>query len=196
MTATTASVLWLPPHLVSYRGLSGIDSALFGFIAQRLMELGRKLRNPRLMGLSSLLLIGFFMKCGYELATRQSAFASVDAALPFEPVPLVHVLGLLLGIGYASVTAPRDQNRPTTVLRPSNNHKFPHVEGHASSCPGPPSAFQRQSFRHDIGFMLQCHNERKRCFRITPVGQSSRFALSLPPPQPQWPILRQCVDPP
>ncbi|MBX7123944.1 MAG: rhomboid family intramembrane serine protease [Opitutaceae bacterium] len=119
----STAVLWLQPHLARYRGLSGIDSALFGFIAQRLIGRGRSLRNPRLMGLSILLLIGFLAKCVYELATRQSAFASANAALPFEPVPLVHVLGLLLGIGYALVTAPSDQSKPTTILRSSNDYK-------------------------------------------------------------------------
>jgi membrane associated rhomboid family serine protease len=123
------AVLWLQPHLARYRGLSGIDSALFGFIAQRLIGRGRSLRNRRLMGLSILLLIGFLAKCVYELATRQSAFAGANTALPFEPVPLVHVLGLLLGIGYASVTAPGDQKDLQPSFDPQTITNFPTWRG-------------------------------------------------------------------
>ncbi len=101
------AVLWLQPHLTRYRGLSGIDSALFGFIAQRLIEHGRSRQRRSSMWLGSLSLIGFLVKCGYELATRQSAFVGPASAQLFEPVPLVHGLGLLLGMGFAVVTAPR-----------------------------------------------------------------------------------------
>ncbi|MBP7140704.1 MAG: hypothetical protein KBA71_02260 [Opitutaceae bacterium] len=110
------AVLWLQPHLASYRGLSGIDSALFGFIAQRLIKHGRSRPNGPLIGLGSLLLIAFLAKCGYELATRQLTFARADATLPFEPVPLVHGLGLLLGMGFGLITAPRDQDNSVTGL--------------------------------------------------------------------------------
>lgn len=101
------AVLWLQPHLARYRGLSGIDSALFGFIAQRLIERGRSLQRRSLVWLGSLSLVGFLVKCGYELATRQSAFVGQASTGLFEPVPLVHGLGLLLGMGYALLTAPR-----------------------------------------------------------------------------------------
>lgn len=117
------AVLWLQPHLDRYRGLSGIDSALFGFIAQRLMAYGRSRRRRSLTWIGNLSLIGFLVKCGYELATRQSAFVGPAAALVFEPVPLVHGLGLLLGMGFASFTVPRRPAKTAAGTRSSKNFR-------------------------------------------------------------------------
>lgn len=100
------AVLWLQPHLARYRGLSGIDSALFGFIAQRLIAQGCNRRYRSLLWLGCLSLIGFGAKCGYELFTGHSAFVGQSPSGLFEPVPLVHGLGLLLGMGFAVLTAP------------------------------------------------------------------------------------------
>ena len=87
----------LQPGLPTYRGLSGLDSALFVTAAlglgQKLRADGRSTRGAAAIG-SVAVLLG---KVGYELATGQALF--VDAAsLGFVPVPLAHAVGGLAGM--------------------------------------------------------------------------------------------------
>lgn len=86
---TPAVFLW-QPQFETYRGLSGIDSALFGLLAASLMR--RQGRAPRLVG--GLALLGIVTKCGIELATGVTVFAQGDA---YAPVPLAHLVGTLAG---------------------------------------------------------------------------------------------------
>src|SRR5689334_13537921 len=96
LTAATLAIpaaLWiLQPGLETYRGLSGLDSALYvtGALAlgERLWTEGR--RSLGMAAFASVTVLA--AKAAYELATGQTLF--VDAArLGFVPVPLAHVTG-------------------------------------------------------------------------------------------------------
>lgn len=74
-------------ELDSYRGLSGIDCALFGWLAMRSL--------PRKRGIVLLLLAGFCLKTVWECATGTALFAGGEG---FEAVPEAHLAGLLCGM--------------------------------------------------------------------------------------------------
>ncbi|MDA1166107.1 MAG: rhombosortase [Planctomycetota bacterium] len=89
------------PELQTYRGLSGIDTALFGLIVVDL--LGRRLveRAWKAASWLSLLLIGLFAKMLTETHAGTNIFVS---DLSFVPVPIAHLIGAVIGliIGSAS----------------------------------------------------------------------------------------------
>jgi rhomboid family GlyGly-CTERM serine protease len=90
------AVLWVAlPRLATYRGLSGIDSALFVLLAVTVLreDLAACRRGWAWIGL--LALAAFLAKCGYEAATGRALFA---AASGFVPVPLAHLIGGLSGL--------------------------------------------------------------------------------------------------
>jgi len=95
--AIPAVLFVLQPGLLTYRGLSGLDSALYVTaalgLAQRLRADGRHAWAAAAAGSVAAL----FAKVVYELATGQALF--VDAAsLGFVPVPLAHAVGGLAGM--------------------------------------------------------------------------------------------------
>jgi len=104
-TLAIPAVLWiLEPGLQTYRGLSGLDSALYVTAA---VTLGRRLwtRGRRLSAAAAFLsVLGLAAKVTYELATGQALF--VDAlTLGFAPVPIAHATGGLAG-GLAALSVP------------------------------------------------------------------------------------------
>lgn len=89
--ATITPVVWFwQPEFTTYRGLSGLDSAMFGLFAATLVR--RDERAAKLVGF--LALVGFGAKCAAELATGATVFA---AGTGYAPVPLAHALGLACG---------------------------------------------------------------------------------------------------
>lgn len=87
----------LRPDLHLYRGLSGLDAALFALLATGLLGEARQARSYwRCAALASLGLAGIG-KIVYEVISRQALFLESSAAL-FEPIPLAHALGALVGI--------------------------------------------------------------------------------------------------
>lgn len=74
-------------ELYCYRGLSGIDCALFGWVAMRHL--------PRKRGIVLVLLAGFCLKAVWECATGTALFAGDDG---FEAVPEAHLAGCLCGM--------------------------------------------------------------------------------------------------
>jgi rhomboid family GlyGly-CTERM serine protease len=93
--AITAGVWLVQPQFVTYRGLSGIDSALFGFVLANLFTTGFRERHDFSIAVGGLALAGFAAKCTYELATGDTVF--VEAGGAFAPVPLAHLLGMAAG---------------------------------------------------------------------------------------------------
>jgi rhomboid family GlyGly-CTERM serine protease len=89
-------VSWLQPQFSLYRGLSGLDSALFAFVATDLVREGRRTKDKLMIALGSLALTGFLAKCVYELAVERTLF--VEASDAFQPVPLAHLLGAVVGV--------------------------------------------------------------------------------------------------
>jgi rhomboid family GlyGly-CTERM serine protease len=91
----TAGVWLAQPQFTTYRGLSGIDSALFGFVVADLFATGFRERHGFSMVVGGLALAGFAAKCTYELTTGNTVF--VEAGGAFAPVPLAHLLGMAVG---------------------------------------------------------------------------------------------------
>lgn len=86
----SAGVVIFLPEMPAYRGLSGLDSALFVALA---LDFGRRPKSvDRLLGALALLL--FLAKIAAELASGQAIFAPG----PFVPVPLAHLLGLAAAV--------------------------------------------------------------------------------------------------
>lgn len=83
---------WLP-DMETYRGLSGINSALFSFAAFQL--LWTRLENDRASVLLPLILLfGFVAKTAYEVHTGRAFFVEADISV----VVLAHVVGALTGL--------------------------------------------------------------------------------------------------
>ncbi|WP_221029273.1 rhombosortase [Actomonas aquatica] len=91
-------VLLFQPHFDTYRGLSGLDSALYGLITARLLVDGWRERHDFTISIAALALIGFVLKTGFELLTAETVFSD---SLTFAPVPLAHLIGLGVGCAVA-----------------------------------------------------------------------------------------------
>lgn len=91
--------LWLwQPELVLYRGLSGVDSALFALVCVSL--LGR-CETSALRVLAAALAFGFMCKLGFEFRAGETLFVDASRA-GFVAVPLAHLLGAVLGCALGS----------------------------------------------------------------------------------------------
>lgn len=97
---TPAVALW-QPQFETYRGLSGLDSALGGLLGAGLLR--RRELVPKLIALVAL--VGFGAKCVNELATGNTVFAS---GVGYAPVPLAHLAGLVCGAVAGFVRRPAE----------------------------------------------------------------------------------------
>jgi len=88
------AVWTLLPGLESYRGLSGLDSALYAVVAVVLLRRALGERRHAEAVLASLALLALAAKVAYEHATGSAAFVS---AASFVPVPVAHAAGALVG---------------------------------------------------------------------------------------------------
>ncbi len=88
--AITPTVALWQPQFETYRGLSGLDSALGGLLGAGLLQ--RRGLAPKLIALAAL--AGFGAKCLSELASGGTVFAS---GIGYAPVPLAHLVGLMCG---------------------------------------------------------------------------------------------------
>jgi rhomboid family GlyGly-CTERM serine protease len=79
-------VLAFAPNVTTYRGLSGLDSALFALL------LTMESRRSRLVALCA---IAFAMKLLFEMTTGSTVFVS---AAGFVPVPVAHLAGAMVGL--------------------------------------------------------------------------------------------------
>lgn len=75
-----------------YRGLSGIDSALYVLAAAIYGAESRRDHDRCGMLAAAAAVAGFLLKIGYELASGATLFVD-SAAAGFEPLPLAHLLG-------------------------------------------------------------------------------------------------------
>ena len=114
--AISAGIAWWRSDIILCRGLSGIDTALFTYVA--MWTLGHAIAEKnRLNGLAAgLLLMGFCGKLLYETLTGSALFANSTAA-GFSVVVESHLIGaaigMLAGLGTSSwrqlVWTPRRQ---------------------------------------------------------------------------------------
>ena len=99
--------LWcVAAQVAEYRGLSGIDSAVFAYVAIALARDARAANRYSLVGLVGLLLAGFGAKMVYELATGNTLFVDSDRGR-FTPLPLVHLVGAAVGLVLAAINGRR-----------------------------------------------------------------------------------------
>jgi rhomboid family GlyGly-CTERM serine protease len=116
--------VWIAqPQFTTYRGLSGIDSALFGFVVAGVLATGWRERHRFSIAVGGLALAGFAAKCAYELLTGGTVF--VETGDTFAAVPLAHLLGAAAGAGVqfskvsfikrVSCDVPMDCNVPSSV---------------------------------------------------------------------------------
>lgn len=120
MAAIPLVVLVAQPSLQIYRGLSGIDSALFGLIAVMTARQAKRQHNRTAIVIALTALGGFIMKTTYELATGHAVFVDSQQA-GFAPVPLAHIVGVLCGTCVAllpkySMSSLRRLAVPVTML--------------------------------------------------------------------------------
>ena len=88
------------PAVTSYRGLSGIDTALFAFAALLLVDESLKEKNSPAVWIYGILFVGMLGKTCYELAFGGTIFVNSDV---FSPVPIAHVVGGVVGSLVAGV---------------------------------------------------------------------------------------------
>ncbi len=82
------AVLVFAPEVIAYRGLSGLDSALFVLAAA-----GRCRISRRDAGVPIVLLIAFIAKIVFEMQTGATVFAGSVA-----PVPVAHIAGAVAAL--------------------------------------------------------------------------------------------------
>lgn len=78
----------------SYRGLSGLDTALFGLAVVYLVDSSIRERNWPGVGLYGFLFVGMMGKIGYEYLAGGTLFVSSDG---FTAVPIAHLVGAVIG---------------------------------------------------------------------------------------------------
>lgn len=96
--AVSLGVFLLHPEIAAYRGLSGLDSALFAALALDLALHPRRLER----GLGWLALSLFIGKIVAEILGGQALFATG----PYVPLPVAHSLGLLAAVAEAMFVPP------------------------------------------------------------------------------------------
>ena len=82
------------PQVLTYRGLSGLDSALFLLVALDLCSKATKGRQWATVAVVAALMVGFLAKVLFEVLTGTTVFA--DSAF-FVPLPLAHLIGAQCG---------------------------------------------------------------------------------------------------
>jgi rhomboid family GlyGly-CTERM serine protease len=101
---------WLDPGLESYRGLSGLDSALFTLLLSAVARLAIVEKRWGGLAMSMLILAVFGGKVMYESVTGSAIFADAVAG-GFEPVPFAHVVGAAVGLVCGLVSVPGQKIR-------------------------------------------------------------------------------------
>jgi len=78
----------------SYRGLSGLDTALFGLAVLYLVRSSLQEQNWPGVGMYGFLFIGMMGKIAYEYCVGGTLFVSSDC---FTAVPIAHLVGAVIG---------------------------------------------------------------------------------------------------
>jgi rhomboid family GlyGly-CTERM serine protease len=113
------------PGLATYRGLSGIDAALFALLAVLVLRESLARGRRGWAAASGIAFLAFAAKIAFEMATATTVFVDSSAA-GMVPVPLAHMIGAGAGLLTAALPAPAlrsraNRRRPVTAacLRPS-----------------------------------------------------------------------------
>jgi rhomboid family GlyGly-CTERM serine protease len=109
----------LEPQFTSYRGLSGLDSALFGLVVAALWRTQTSL--PRLLAVLGA--CGLVGKTGFELLTGATLFAPEEPVL-YLPIPSAHLTGFVAGL-LAGLPVRSPRPRPPAPCAPGSRNTFP-----------------------------------------------------------------------
>ncbi len=132
LTAVTVPlcVMFWVPQVGSYRGLSGIDTALFGLLVSSLIV--QRIKDRRNAGaiFYALLLFGLFCKIAMEMISQKNIFVS---DLSFTPVPIAHFVGAAIGLAigtYQEKGLSSNASNTATSLRPdySQRNHIPEIK--------------------------------------------------------------------
>jgi len=92
------AAVWLArPDIEGFRGLSGIDSALFVLFATRLAWQRARQSGWPAAAPAAATLLAFAAKTAYEFARGTTLFVQ-DTTGMFEPIPLAHTVGAAAGM--------------------------------------------------------------------------------------------------
>jgi rhomboid family GlyGly-CTERM serine protease len=112
-------VFYLFPGVEAYRGLSGIDTALFTLLAIDLMRDTWRQRRGKLAVAIGGLLVGFIAKTAYEAVTGQAFFVDQNSA-GFNVLVWDHIAAAVVGAVIAfGRYRPRQLTSPRIGLRPA-----------------------------------------------------------------------------
>jgi rhomboid family GlyGly-CTERM serine protease len=101
-TAISACLLLGDPSCETYRGLSGLDSALFTCVIAHSLHEALARRDCGMTALMTLALLGFLGKSAFEVATGHCLFVD-DTTSGFTPLPKVHMIGACIGLSVVIV---------------------------------------------------------------------------------------------
>ncbi|HEU4420493.1 MAG TPA: rhombosortase [Planctomycetota bacterium] len=99
----SATLVVAQPELVLYRGLSGIDSALFAAVVVVLLRDAVATRKWQTASWLALAITALLAKIAFESVTGRCLFVDTTT---FRPIPLVHAVGAIVGVLVALVPAP------------------------------------------------------------------------------------------
>jgi rhomboid family GlyGly-CTERM serine protease len=94
--AISVTLWWAEPSMIAYRGLSGLDSALFGLLAVLVLREGIERGDRLRVGLVSVFFALFVVKVSYEFINGATIFVS-NYGPSVAPLPLVHLVGAAVG---------------------------------------------------------------------------------------------------
>jgi rhomboid family GlyGly-CTERM serine protease len=96
-------IYWLLPEMRYYRGLSGLDAALFAFVVMHLIRIMKRNEDRTGRILSLILLAGLGLKITFEAITGEAVFVG-NMATDVIVVPLAHIIGVGIGLPAAYLT--------------------------------------------------------------------------------------------
>jgi rhomboid family GlyGly-CTERM serine protease len=103
--AVSATVVCFFPNVNQYRGLSGIDTALFTLLAVQLYSDARRDQNVPLTLATGGMLLGFVAKTAYEAIAGATIFVD-DQTAGFVPLVWDHVAGAAAGAVVSMIASP------------------------------------------------------------------------------------------
>ncbi|MBL9161961.1 MAG: rhombosortase [Planctomycetaceae bacterium] len=95
-TAISAALLLFQPQVATYRGMSGLDSALFTLLAAMIWRQSRRDGRWKLGAAAVTAGAAFLAKAAYESATGTTLFVDSSAA-GFVPLASAHLIGGAVG---------------------------------------------------------------------------------------------------
>lgn len=111
------AVLWFTePWMQTYRGLSGIDSGLFALFVTGLMKNAARERDRLVLVIGAALFTAFVGKLAFEFVAGQTVFVD-SAAAGMVPVPMAHVVGMIVGLACGADGASVAEQRVTVACR-------------------------------------------------------------------------------